>query len=266
VEPETDPSAELRLLVLTDEDTPVDFQLETPPLGLGPFRFEIFEDIPGLSYNPSQAAARYVPATNKNGVVHFAYRVTDANHLSALGGVEILVLPVNDPPVALPREIVVRSGSMTKLPIEGLDVDFDDLTVRIREEPVHGKLTPTAEGYFYLPNDDFIGEDELTYFVSDGESESQAVACRILVVPTAEISVPPSLETDISGKLTLRLKWKTVPGVRYVVVSNPDLDPRNWQRITEPQVASGTEESLVIPIPHGSESRWYTVEMPDFKL
>lgn len=264
VEPDPERPESLLVAVQTYEDTPVEVVLTPPPFGLPPFDFEVMGDLGGHISARFSSSFTYTPETNRNGLVQFDYRVTDSNDLSSTGRVEILIWAVNDPPVALPGLLLARSGAIVRVPLQGVDADDRELTFQIREHPVHGHLLDQAGDVFYHADDGYIGEDELTYFVSDQYSESVVEACRILVVPSAEISVPPSLETDVSGKTTLRIRWKTIPGVRYAVVMKTNWDDTTWQRLSEPRVADGTEATLVLPMPEGMASAFYAVEMPDF--
>jgi hypothetical protein len=263
VEEEVSLEDELLLSEIVDEDRPLDLVLNAPATGYPPFSYNLMESSDDLILEVGTPNLRYVPPTNFNGTVQFNYRVTDSNDLTLTGRVEILVRPVNDPPLAIPSSVTVRAAKVEPLPIDGFDVDGDTLTFEIVEKPVHGELLIKVDGIFYLANSSFVGQDELVFKASDGILKSAPVSCRINVLPWARLAVPTTLEMDTAGKPNLRLTWETVPGVRYVVVRSQGLGSSSWQRLGEPDVAEGTEMTVLIPIEEGSAAGYFAVELPD---
>ena len=80
--------------------------------------------------------------------------------------------------------------------VSGVDIDNDDLTYVIQDQPTNGaisELDATLGKYSYTPNTDFEGTDSFTYTVND-ENEFSNKATVTITVKSASTS-----PTNVSG-------------------------------------------------------------------
>lgn len=145
----------------------------------------------------------FTPALNVNGVVTLSYTVSDGD-LSTTGDVDVVVVAVNDAPVAdnvdlgATDEDTDFTFSAAVLLAAASDVDGDDLSiVSVTVDPAFGTVSPDGEGgYVFSPNADFNGDDiALTFTVTDGEIETSATA----TLDVTAVNDAPTLGVIIGG-------------------------------------------------------------------
>lgn len=101
----------------------------------------------------------------------------------------------NIEPVAKSSQIEVTEDEPKIAMMLAEDQDGDQLKFSIRNDPNEGKLTILNEvtGEFeYKPNDNFAGEDQFTFRVSDGESEANAT----VTIEVVEVNDAPQAVND----------------------------------------------------------------------
>jgi LPXTG-motif cell wall-anchored protein len=108
---------------------------------------------------------------------------------------EVTVTQPNRPPTATAGSVATRQNRPVPIVLAGVDPDGDDLAFAIVEPPVTGTLSGAAPDLVYTPGDGFVGDDRLTFTVSDGEatSEPAEISIRVTeanVAPTATITGP----------------------------------------------------------------------------
>jgi hypothetical protein len=128
----------------------------------------------------------YEPLPDFNGEDAFSYRVSDGKGDSAAAKVQINVRPVNDEPVAGDMDDVTTTTDTPTL-IDVLtgakDVDDDPLTV-MEATANHGKVDINPNGSLsYTPGPQFIGDDVISYTVSDGAGGTDRAKVMIHVEP-----------------------------------------------------------------------------------
>ncbi len=111
--------------------------------------------------------------------------------------------PKNAEPVAINSQIEVTEDEPKTAMMLAEDKDGDTLRFSIRNRPNEGELTILNEvtGQFeYKPNDNFSGEDQFTFRVSDGESEANAtITIQVISVNDAPQAVNDSYTLDEGG-------------------------------------------------------------------
>jgi streptogramin lyase len=124
-------------------------------------------------------AFMYTPNPNFHGHDMFLYRLDDGDLLSAVGGAQIVVHPVNDAPQGAPNSIATDEDTPVGFELTGTDLEGDPLRVIITDMPDHGTLTP-AQGaaapsaFTFTPAPNFSGADSLTFVVEDDPPEVDA--------------------------------------------------------------------------------------------
>ncbi len=170
----------------------------------------------------------FAPALNFYGTTSFTYQARDPDgNLSNTATVQIIVDPVNDPPVDVDDAYQVdEDGTLTVSAALGLlanDTDVDSPTITAAE--VHysgnGVLSWFADGSFtYQPDNNFHGTDSFTYQPFDGIALGSV---RTVTITVAPINDPPVALADgylyivdAAGLLSI-----TAPGV---LVNDVDID------------------------------------------
>jgi hypothetical protein len=128
----------------------------------------------------------YTPVVDFFGTETFTYTIG----LGAPIDVEVVVTGVADAPQANDDSFRVRTNRTLILDMpdgplaNDVDVDGDGLEVTVVTGPEHGTLEITDTGSFvYVPSQDFIGLDQLTYRAFDGGLESLIATVKIIVDP-----------------------------------------------------------------------------------
>ena len=136
----------------------------------------------------------YTPEPDFHGTDRFTYVVGDGSGLTARAAVEVTVLPVNDPPLAVDDAAETVEGTAVFIDVLANDSDpnGDTLTVVEVSAPAHGTAVVAAAGTVeYTPGPDFHGTDRFTYVVGDGSGLTARAAVEVTVLP-----VDPPLAGD----------------------------------------------------------------------
>ena len=134
---------------------------------------------------------QYTPFLNDHGPDSFTYTINDGRGGTDMATVDIVVTPVNDPPIAISDVYTTTQGSSLVIPTPGIlendiDVDGDSLTATLVTDVSHGTLTLYADGSFgYTPVAGFSGADQFTYQAGDGIDSSNPVTVSIKVTSVA---------------------------------------------------------------------------------
>ncbi|HRQ65461.1 MAG TPA: Ig-like domain-containing protein, partial [Xanthomonadaceae bacterium] len=140
----------------------------------------------------------------------------------------------------------------TPLPIEltGTDYDGDELSFEILTQPAHGSLEGEGAHWTYTPAPGYVGPDQFTFRVSDGEADSAPVTVSITVFQTNQPPIAHDQQLEVLQGESLDIE---------LTGEDPDGDPLSFRIIEAPQHGSlnGESPSLVYtPNPdfHGEDS------------
>jgi hypothetical protein len=167
--------------VNTLEDTPVSITLIGSDPDGDPLTYHV---VTGPSYGHLSGTAPkliYTPPANFNGLDSFTFTVNDGKVDSVPVTVLIMVIPVNDPPIADEDSVTTQEGTQVSITLVGSDVDGDALSYSVVKGPVNGSLSGTGPDLIYTPNAYFNGSDSFTFKVSDGTVDSPAATVSIKV-------------------------------------------------------------------------------------
>lgn len=130
----------------------------------------------------------YTPDADYNGSDEISYTISDPDGNTDSALVDVTVNPVNDDPVANDDTVgTEQNDPITFDPTDNdTDVDGDDLVVSEIGDPENGTVTINEDGTVtYTPNEDFFGEDTISYTVDDGNGgEDDGVITVNVTVPT----------------------------------------------------------------------------------
>ncbi|BCG19433.1 hypothetical protein HLBS07_32850 [Vibrio alginolyticus] len=139
------------------------------------------------------------PSENFYGDIEFSYDVTDGEEVVAVG-LDLTVTPVNDAPEPQDQAFTVgEDGILTFTDADLLtgatDVEGDNLTVEgVTYTGADGVLTDNGDGtYSFAPNENFNGDVNFTFDVSDG---TDTVTANIDVTVTPENDPPVAGSTS----------------------------------------------------------------------
>lgn len=188
IEPVNDAPVALGSFVSAPEDSVIPITLKAHDVDGDPLTYSIVT-LPAkglLAGNPPDLV--YVPNANTTGLDRFTFHVSDGKLLSEQAVVTVMVIPVNDPPVAESQFISLAEDSSAEILLNARDVDADPLTFIIVNGPSKGSISGTLPRLTYRPDRDFNGIDSFTYKVSDGVSESPSATITLSVRP---VNDPP---------------------------------------------------------------------------
>ncbi|MFH4591298.1 tandem-95 repeat protein, partial [Vibrio alginolyticus] len=136
------------------------------------------------------------PSENFYGDIEFTYDVTDGEEVVA-AGLDLTVTPVNDAPEPQDQAFTVgEDGLLTFTDADLLtgatDVEGDNLTVEgVTYTGADGVLTDNGDGtYSFAPNENFNGDVNFTFDVSDGTDT---------VTANIDVSVTPENDPPVAG-------------------------------------------------------------------
>ena len=137
------------------------------------------------------------PAENWFGDVVIAYQLTDGVLFSGDTAATFSVTAVNDAPVAVGDGLILtemNSAVTVDLLSNDYDVDGDELSISSATANV-GEVVINANGSVtYIPPDDYIGRDLLSYAITDGNG-AQSVSLALVNIRVGNL--PPDLGADV---------------------------------------------------------------------
>ena len=173
------------------------------------------------SINPN-GTILYTPDLNFHGTDSFAYTISDPQGASATATVNVIVTPVNDPPIARDDTATTTEGTAVVINVLGndSDVDGDTLSITVVTDPPSGSATiNTDRTVTYNPDSGFTGTDTFSYTASDGGGLTAAANVTVTVnAGGIEVSI------DIRpGNPNNRINLQSNGLLRVAIFSSPEL-------------------------------------------
>ena len=184
----------------------------------------------------------YTPYQNYNGTDSFTYKVNDGEYDSNISTVNVTVNPVNDAPVSTDTSISTRENVPVAVVFSSSDIDGDNLTYSIIDEPASGATTSGDDiNFVYTPNTGFIGSDTFNYVANDGTTNSNTSTVSVTVISgSAPIAVVGNLNIVYSTGIT---EYTTDISS---LVTDPDGDPLTYFINSQPDIGSATIDGSII--------------------
>ncbi|HHC7350945.1 TPA: tandem-95 repeat protein, partial [Vibrio parahaemolyticus] len=150
-----------------------------------------------VSVNPD-GSVTYTPNDNYHGADSFTYIVTSGG-VSESTTVNVDVTPVNDAPMA--KDDIATTQEDTAVTIDVLpndsDVDGDKLSIQSASVPeAQGKVEIVDGKLVFTPAENFNGDAEITYTVTDGALTDQAT----VKVTVNAVNDTPVVESNIADQ------------------------------------------------------------------
>ncbi len=152
-----------------------------------------------VSVNPD-GSVTYTPNDNYHGADSFTYIVTSGG-VSESTTVNVDVTPVNDAPVA--KDDIATTQEDTAVTIDALpndtDVDGDKLSIESASVPKEQGTVEVVDGKLvFTPAENFNGDAEITYTVTDGELTDEAK----VTVTVNPVNDAPTIKVDAVESIT----------------------------------------------------------------
>ncbi|EPH5597480.1 tandem-95 repeat protein, partial [Vibrio alginolyticus] len=150
-----------------------------------------------VSVNPD-GSVTYTPNDNYHGTDSFTYIVTSGG-VSESTTVNVDVTPVNDAPVAKDDTAITDEDTPVTIDVLPNDTDIDGDTLRIDSASVpsdQGKVEIIDGKLVFTPTENFHGDAEITYTVSDGALTDQAT----VNVTVNAVNDTPVVESSIADQ------------------------------------------------------------------
>ncbi|MBQ4860643.1 tandem-95 repeat protein [Pseudoalteromonas sp. MMG013] len=150
------------------EKSALTYKISTPPSN-------------GVLTPVSGAVWSYTPTANFNGTDSIAFIANDGELDSAPAQIAITITAINDAPNAQNVSATTDEETPISITLNGSDIDGDNLSFIIINQPSNGTATLSGGQVNYTPNDDFTGTDSFSYQANDGSLTSQTAVADIQV-------------------------------------------------------------------------------------
>jgi len=169
----------------------------------------------------------YTPDADVFGPESFTFKVNDGALDSPLATVSIDIIPINDPPNAVPVEVELDEDTVAEVILTATDIDTTNLFFVVKTLPSNGELrlngvviasvpqtVQTSDLLEYAPNPDYASGDSFIYEASDGGAASEEASVSITVLPVndAPIANADAFSTPEDTALTGQLAGSDVDG------------------------------------------------------
>ncbi|MCC8256688.1 tandem-95 repeat protein, partial [Vibrio campbellii] len=148
----------------------------------------------------------FTPADNFNGEATISYTVSD-RALEDSAEVTVTVNPINDAPVANDDNTVTDEDTPVTINVlpNDTDVDGDTLTIVNASVPADQGTVEIVDGKLvFTPAENFNGEANINYTVSDGELEdSTEVTVTVNPINDAPVANDDNVVTDEDTPVTI---------------------------------------------------------------
>ncbi len=182
----------------------------------------------------------YTPVAGQTGQDRFTFNVSDGAATSIVGTVNILINPKpNSAPVANNSSFTTIESTGVNGTLQASDADSNPLTYSLVSNGTKGTavITNATTGAFsYTPESGQIGQDTLTFNVSDGTATSATATVNITITPATPI--PNTIPTVTNGSIST-IEATAITGL--LQASDADNDP-----LTYSIVSNATKGSAVI--------------------
>ncbi|MBX3738731.1 MAG: tandem-95 repeat protein, partial [Candidatus Didemnitutus sp.] len=191
--------------VVTPEDTPIAVTLAGVDPESDPLTFAVTVPPQHGTLGGVAPNLTYTPAPDYAGPDSFAFTVSDGALTSAPATISLTVDPVNDRPVATPRDITLAEDTSAAVVLAGADAEGSPLSFIVQTQPQHGTLTGSAPNLTYTPASNYFGTDAFTYAVSDGSLTSVSATVTLHVDPVNDAPVAQSASYTLHAGAPLPL-------------------------------------------------------------
>ena len=132
-----------------------------------------------VAVNADGLSVDYTPAADFNGTEVITYTVSDGELSDTTGTLTITVTAVNDAPVAIDDTFILQQGNTEIVTLLATDIDGDELTYTISNQPSHGSVSLNGNQATYIADGTYVGSDSFTFIAYDGVLNSNEATMSI---------------------------------------------------------------------------------------
>ena len=143
----------------------------------------------------------FVPQPDFTGTDEVTLILTDIINGTDRLALSLTWTPVNDAPVSESTSFEVLEGGAHTGNLQASDIDEDDLTYLIVDEPIYGNVTITNANtgeFQYIHYGSEETSDSFTFKAHDGESDSNIVTVTIMVIPQNDVPISNNINIGIN--------------------------------------------------------------------
>ena len=197
----------------------------------------------------------YTPANGFDGTDSFSYQIADDAGLTATAQVSVTVTDVNQTPVAV--NDVAGTAENTAITVDVLlndtDADGDSLTVSRAGSAANGSTAIADNKITYTPANDFSGQDQFTYQISDGRG---GIASGTVVVTVSNVNRPPLAVNDaVSNEQDDDISIDVLTND-----SDPDGDTLTVQSVGQPANGAAVVSANGLRVVYGPDDGYFGVD------
>lgn len=159
-----------------------------------------------LTYDSADTSFTYRGQANFSGTDSFQFRVADdAGAFSNTATVELTIVNINDPPVAVNDVVATVSGEsrLLKLYTNDTDADNDNLAngvIEVVDAPSEGAVESDGSSLTYTAANDFVGSETFTYRIRDAfDGTSNIATVTVFVSDPGRRWQNPVNPNDVDG-------------------------------------------------------------------
>ena len=116
---------------------------------------------------------------------------------ASLPAFTIDVLSIDETPIANGQQLTVAEDTSITLNLTGIDPNGNNLSYLIVEQPLHGMLAGAIPALTYIPDDNYTGQDNIRFSVTNGEHVSQVETITITVTPINDAPLANADTTEV---------------------------------------------------------------------
>ncbi|KPA12935.1 outer membrane adhesin-like protein [Candidatus Magnetomorum sp. HK-1] len=149
--------------------------------------------------NASKGSFFYTPQPNFNGNDSFTFKVNDGKIDSNVATVDVSINSVNDTPVSENSTLILNMNEEKKATLIATDVDQDSLTYHISSNGKKGTVTiidSKTGAYKYIAREGEIGDDTFTFYVNDGQFNSNIANVNVTILQVTNPSIQLISDTN----------------------------------------------------------------------
>ncbi|KPA16706.1 secreted protein containing PKD domain protein, partial [Candidatus Magnetomorum sp. HK-1] len=224
------------------EDDPLSYSIQTLP------------EQGTLVLNTESGECLYTPVAEYSGMISFSFSVFDGKEHSDPSAFTIVVLEVNDPPVAEHKTITTPEDEPIFFALKATDIDSDVENYVIQDPPIGDILVMDAVSGLckYTPEANFFGQDSFTFIAKDSENASEPAQITIIVTPVNDAPIAESMSiTGNEDRLTdIQLLASDADGdtLTFTLLSTP-----NHGQLLNLDITVGTAQYLPDTDYYGSD-------------
>ena len=165
------------------------------------------------------------PTNDDAGASNILLNLSDGE-LIVSASFELVVNPVNDPPLASDKTVEGLEDQSIDIIVYGDDEDSEGIIFSIVSDPLNGTVSQSRAfaGFTYTPNQNYNGTDSFIFSVSDGEySDDGEVLISIAAVNDAPTANDASIDLNENTNASVSFTAEDIDGdqIEINIVSGP---------------------------------------------